>query len=60
MPELSQEPSDLVVSKSSWGAFATTNLKARLDDLVITQGVLCGAAASIGSSLPRVRLTSWA
>ncbi len=30
LPELDQQPSDIVVGKRSWGAFATTDLEAQL------------------------------
>lgn len=49
IPELGQQPEDIVVTKRSWGAFATTDLEARLKALGVTQVVVCGVATSIGA-----------
>ncbi len=48
VPELAPEPTDIRVTKRSWGAFATTDLGARLDALGITQLVIGGISTSIG------------
>jgi nicotinamidase-related amidase len=48
LPELKQQPSDVVVTKKTWGAFASTDIDARLKQLGVTQIVLCGIATSIG------------
>lgn len=48
LPELGQQPSDIVVTKKTWGAFASTDLEARLRKLGVTQVVVCGIATSAG------------
>lgn len=48
IPALNQQPSDIVVTKQTWGAFSNTDLHARLQDLGITQVVITGVATSIG------------
>lgn len=48
VPELSQQASDLVVTKSAWSAFCGTELAETLRGLGITQVVICGMATSIG------------
>lgn len=48
IPELDQQPNDIVVTKWSWGAFANTNLEARLKALGITQVVIAGVATGTG------------
>ncbi len=48
IPELKQQPSDLLVTKRSWCAFTGTDLDARLKAAGVTQIVLCGIATSIG------------
>lgn len=48
VPELGQQASDIVITRSSWGAFTGTDLQQRIVDLGITQVVICGTAASIG------------
>lgn len=48
VPELDPQPSDIRLTKRSWGAFATTDLGARLDALGITQVVIAGISTSIG------------
>ena len=47
-PELNAQPSDLLVTKKTWGAFTNTHLQARLKALCVTQVVICGVATSIG------------
>jgi nicotinamidase-related amidase len=48
LPQLDRQPSDLVVTKRSWGAFATTDLEAQLKMRGVTQVVVAGVATSIG------------
>ena len=48
LPELEQQPSDILVTKRSWGAFATTNLEAQLKARSITQVVIAGVSTSVG------------
>lgn len=48
LPELNRQPQDHVVSKRTWGAFASTELEAYLRNVGVTQVVLCGVATSIG------------
>lgn len=44
IPELGQQPHDIVLTKRSWGAFATTDLDARLKASSVTQVVIVGIA----------------
>ncbi len=48
VPELNCQPSDHVVTKRTWGAFASTDINERLTKLGVTQVVLAGVATSIG------------
>lgn len=48
LPELDQQPSDMVVTKRSWGAFATTDLERKLKAQGVTQVVVTGVATSVG------------
>lgn len=48
IPELGQQPEDIVVTKRSWGAFATTDLEKRLKALGVTQVVVIGVATGTG------------
>jgi nicotinamidase-related amidase len=48
IPELGQQPDDLVVTKRTWGAFASTELEARLKALGVTQVVVLGIATGTG------------
>lgn len=48
VPELDQQPSDLLATKQTWGVFASTDLEKRLKDLGVTQVVVIGVATSIG------------
>jgi len=48
LPQLNQEPTDITVTKRSWGAFATTNLEAQLKARGVTQVVVTGVATSAG------------
>jgi nicotinamidase-related amidase len=47
-PELDVQPTDILVSKRTWGAFTGTDLDKRLRDAGVTQVVVCGVATSIG------------
>jgi nicotinamidase-related amidase len=46
--ELHQQPDDLVVTKHTWGAFASTNLADQLKTLGVTQVVIVGVATGTG------------
>lgn len=46
VPELNKQPTDLVVTKKSWGAFPTTDIEQKLRDLGITQVVLSGISTT--------------
>ncbi|MVA25042.1 isochorismatase family protein (plasmid) [Agrobacterium vitis] len=48
IPELDQHAEDIVVTKHTWGAFATTDLDARLKALGVTQVVVIGVATGTG------------
>ncbi len=48
VPELGGRPGDILITKRSWGAFATTDLEARLKALGVTQTVVCGVATGTG------------
>jgi len=48
LPQLDQQPSDIAVTKRSWGAFATTDLESQLKARGVTQVVLTGVATSVG------------
>ena len=48
IPELNQQPGDLVVTKRTWGAFASTDLETRLKALDVTQVVVTGVATGTG------------
>lgn len=48
IPELDQQSSDIVVTKRTWGAFASTDLEARLKALKVTQVVITGVATGTG------------
>lgn len=48
IPELGQQPSDILVTKRTWGAFANTDLEARLRATGVTQVVLTGVATGTG------------
>src|SRR6187431_1976568 len=47
-PELDQQPSDIVVTRSTWSAFAGTELRSTLVELGVTQVVIVGVATSFG------------
>lgn len=48
LPELAQRPSDIVITKHTWGAFAGTILEHQLKALGVTQTVICGVATGTG------------
>lgn len=48
IPELNQQPGDIVVTKQTWGAFARTDLEAQLKALGVTQVVIAGVATGTG------------
>lgn len=47
-PELDRQPTDIVVTKRTWGAFASTDLEPRLKALGVTQVVILGVATGTG------------
>jgi len=48
IPELGQQPGDIVVTKRTWGAFASTDLEDRLKAMGVTQVVITGVATGTG------------
>ena len=48
LPELDRQPKDIVVTKRSWGAFATTDLEGQLKARGVTQVVVTGVVTSGG------------
>ena len=48
IPELDEQPSDIVVTKHTWGAFASTDLEAQLKARRVTQVVIAGVATGTG------------
>ena len=48
IPELNRQPSDIVVTKRTWGAFASTDLERQLKALDVTQVVVVGVATGTG------------
>ena len=48
IPELNQQPDDIVVTKRTWGAFANTDLETRLKALGVTQVVIAGVSTGTG------------
>lgn len=48
IPELDQQPEDIVVTKRTWGAFASTDLEKRLKAIDVTQVVVIGVATGTG------------
>jgi len=47
-PELNQQPTDLIVTRNTWSAFAGTDLSLTLAELGVTQVILVGVATSFG------------
>ncbi|WP_368669965.1 isochorismatase family protein, partial [Beijerinckia sp. L45] len=48
LPELGQQPTDITVTKRTWGAFASTDIEQRLRALAVTQVVVVGVATGTG------------
>lgn len=48
IPELDRQPSDILITKRTWGAFASTDLESRLKALGVTQVVVAGVATGTG------------
>jgi nicotinamidase-related amidase len=48
IPELDRQPTDIVVTKRTWGAFASTDLEALLKARDVTQVVIAGVATATG------------
>jgi nicotinamidase-related amidase len=48
IPELNRQPGDIAVTKRTWGAFASTDLEARLRARGVTQVVIGGVATGTG------------
>jgi nicotinamidase-related amidase len=48
IPELNQQPSDILVTKRTWGAFASTDLERQLKARNATQVVIVGVATATG------------
>lgn len=48
LPELGRQGSDIVVTKRTWGAFASTDLEHRLKARGVTQVVISGVATGTG------------
>lgn len=48
IPELNRQPGDIVITKRTWGAFASTGLETQLKALGVTQVVILGVATGTG------------
>ena len=48
IPQLDRQPGDIAVTKRTWGAFASTDLEARLKARGVTQVVIGGVATGTG------------
>ncbi|OAF12984.1 hydrolase [Bradyrhizobium centrolobii] len=48
LPELGRQPGDIVVTKRTWGAFASTDLENQLRSRGVTQVVIAGVATGTG------------
>ena len=55
IPELNQQPHDIVVTKHTRGAFTHTDLEARLRALNVTQVVIAGIATASGVEVTAVQ-----
>ena len=53
IPELNRQPSDIVMTKRTWGAFASTDLERQLRALDVTQVVVVGIATGTGVEIDR-------
>jgi nicotinamidase-related amidase len=51
IPEVDQRPGDIVVTKRTWGAFASTDLEYRPKVLGVTQVVIVGVATGTGTGV---------
>ena len=48
IPELKQQPGDILITKRTWGAFVHTDLEAQLKARSVTQVVITGVATGTG------------
>lgn len=48
LPELNQQPGDIMVTKRTWGAFPSTDLESQLKAKGVTQVVIAGVATGTG------------
>jgi nicotinamidase-related amidase len=48
VPELDRQPNDIVLTKRTWGAFASTDLERQLKARGVTQVVITGVATATG------------
>jgi nicotinamidase-related amidase len=48
LPDLGHQPGDILLTKKTWGAFASTDIEAQLRSRGVTQVVLAGIATSAG------------
>jgi nicotinamidase-related amidase len=48
VPELDRQPGDIVLTKRTWGAFASTDIERQLKTLGVTQVVITGVATATG------------
>lgn len=48
IPELDPQPNDILVTKRTWGAFASTDIETRLKQKGVTQVVITGVATGTG------------
>lgn len=48
LPDLGSVPSDIMITKKTWGAFTGTGLDDKLKGLGVTEVVICGIATSMG------------
>ena len=48
IPELNRQPTDIVVTKQTWGAFTNTDLEKRLKEAGVTQVVVIGISTGTG------------
>ncbi len=48
IPELDQQPGDILVTKRTWGAFANTDLEVQLKALEVTHVVIAGVSTGTG------------
>jgi nicotinamidase-related amidase len=51
IPEMDRQPGDIVVTKRTWGAFASTDLEYRPKVLGVTQVVIVGVATGTGTGV---------